>query len=237
MRNGPKTTHFKKKIMETILVFALVGCLFSAAVTYVVLDYRRYGERQAALENVLSAQAEGLKTKRDLQGYTRYLECLSAVKRAATEKMKSLVVKLEREHVHLERFKLDPLKPKAEVTVIVKYAVEYTFGFEARADSFDIVGTTTGVEIRIGRPALTTAPFVKNHSFEIPNGAEVINEKAIFTKISSLLPGLVQQHGVVIESEPATRALCEKKLLEFVGSHLAGQSGVTQVPTISVAYK
>lgn len=223
--------------METIIIFALVGCLFSAAVTYVVLDYRRYGERQDALENELNSQAEALKNKRALQGYTRYRDSLTGARHAATEKVKSLVVKVEREHVHLDKFKQDPLKPKSEATVIVKYAVEYTFGFDLKADSFDIAGTTSGVEIRLGRPALASAPFVKNHSFEVPNGAEIVNEKAVFTRISSQLPALALQNAVVIESEPATRALCEKKLLEFVASYLAGLSGVTQVPVISVVYK
>lgn len=223
--------------METVVIFAVAGSLFSAAVVYVILDYRRHGERQNAMENVLSVQAEVLKTKKILLGYTKYIEYLPAGKKAVTEMMKSMTVKQIREHVHIEKVQIDESNPKAITAIIAKYSVEYLLGIDLKPESFDVSGTTSGIEIRISRPTLFGIPFIKSHSFEILSGGVLPEEKTTLKEIQDKLPAFAQQYGVVMESDPSIRALCEKKLIELLGNFLINQPGVVQIPLIFAVYK
>lgn len=223
--------------METVVIFAIAGCLFSAAVMYVVLDYRRHGERQDALENVLSVQAKVASAQKTLLGYTKYIDFLSAGKQAATERMKSLTAKVVREHVHIEKAQKEALNLKSDATVIVKYSAEYLFGFDLKSESFEIIGTTSGIEIRIGKPTLVGSPYVNPLSCDIQSGVVLADEIAAVKEIHNRLPAYAQQHGTEMASEASIRALCEKKLVELLSGFLAVQSGVTQVPVISVVYK
>jgi hypothetical protein len=223
--------------METVGIFAIAGSLFSAAVVYVVLDYRRHGERQVAMENVLSVQAEVLKAKKILLGYTKYIEYLPAGKQTVTEMMKSMTVKQTREHTHIEKIQIDENNPKAITTVIAKYSVEYQLGVDLKPENFDVSGTTSGIEIRISRPALIGAPFIKSYSFEILSGGVLPEEKATLKEIQDKFPVFAQQYAVVMESDASIRALCEKKLIELLGNFLINQPGVVQIPVISAVYK
>jgi hypothetical protein len=223
--------------MDTLIIFAIAGCLFSAAVVYVVQDYRRHGERQDALDNVLSVKAEVLKIKKTLLGYTKYMDYLAPAKQAVSEKAKSLVVKIVREQVHVENIKSDPERPKPDVTVIFKYLVEYTIGFDLKPDSFDIVSTTSGIEIKVGKPSNVSTPFIRTHSHEISSGGSLPDEVSVLKEIQDKLPALASEHGVAIASEASIRALCEKKLIELLGSFLTVQTGVSQVPGIFVIYR
>ena len=60
--------------------------------------------------------------------------------------------------------------------------------------------------------------------------------ESVIKGINDKLPGLAQQYATAIANEEALRALCEKKLLAQVGSFLAAQTEITQVPFISLAY-
>lgn len=223
--------------METVVIFAIAGCLFSGAVVYVVLDYHRHGERQEAMEGILGVKAEVLKTKKTLLGYTKYLDYLPQAKQMTLDKIKSVMVKFAREHIVIEKIQTDEKNPKATATIIFKYLVEYSFGFELKPENLDIAGTTSGIEVRVIRPTLMGAPFVKSHSYEIPSGGALEDEKVHVKEIQDKLPEFARQHGLNIGSEATTRALCEKKLVELVADFLMNQSGVTQVPVIAVVYK
>ena len=222
--------------MDAGVIFAIGGCFLCGSVTYVVLDYYRHGERQAAIENVLSVQAKVQSGQKTLQGYTKFTEYLGAAKQAALEKSKTQYSKSVREYVHIEKLPNLAQGPKSESTVIVKYVVEYVIGFELKPDNFEILATTAGIDLKLRRPTLIGTPFIKTSSHDGPIGGSLENEKESIKAIYDKLPGLVQQHSLTITAEEPIRALCEKKLLLQVSSFLAVQSGVTQVPTISVVY-
>lgn len=221
--------------LNTLIIFAVVGCFLSAAVTYLVLDYRRHGEREGDLQKVFQVQQEVAKGQKVLQGYTHYLDHLPGAKLAVIEKMRTLVTKVLREHLHIEVLPKDARK--MEAIFVVRYLTEYLFAFDLKPDSFDIVGTPGGIEIKVGRPALYGAPYVRSSSPERLSSEAVEDEKEVIRTINAKLSGLAEQHGMAMESEEAIRALCDKRLLELVSSFLAAQAGVTQVPVISVVYK
>ena len=99
------------------------------------------------------------------------------------------------------------------------------------------VGTTGGIELKIGRPVLMGVPLARPLSLVVAGSASLPNEEEVVRQIHGRLPAYAEQQGAVMASEPAIRALCEKKLMEYVASFLAEQPGVTQVPIIHVVYK
>jgi hypothetical protein len=138
--------------------------------------------------------------------------------------------------VHLEKVPNAELGPKSEATVIVKYTVEYVFGFDLKSDSFEIIATTTGIEVRLKRPVLVGSPFIKTSSHDIPVGGVLQTEKETIKSIYDKLPSLAQNHATAMLADEAIRALCEKKLLAMLSGFLAEQPGVAQVPVIAVFY-
>jgi hypothetical protein len=236
--NGLATRRgLKGNELETLIIFAIAGCLLSAGVTYLLLDYRRHGERELELKKIFQVQQEVAKARKVAAGYTHYLEHLPAAKLAVTEQMRTLMTKVVREHLHIEIIAKDKLKQKPEAVFAIKYVTEYLFCFDLKPDSFDLVSTTGGLEIRVGRPVLYGAPYIRSSTPERLSSEVLEGEKEILRTITGKLATLAQQHGASIASEEAIRALCDKRLLEFVSSFLAGQKGVTQVPGMSVLYK
>jgi len=45
------------------------------------------------------------------------------------------------------------------------------------------------------------------------------------------------KHGMAMAQEEPIRALCEKKLVDFLRDFIGKQPGVKQVPAITVVYK
>lgn len=221
--------------MDTYILFSVVGCLLSASVTYLLMDYRRHGERELDMKKVFKVQQEMAKINKVLEGYTHYQEYLPGAKLAAIEKMRSLMVKVVHDHVHIEVLPKDARR--AEAVFAVKYLTEYLFYFDLKPDGFDIVASTGGIEIKVSRPALYGAPYVRSFSHERLSREALDGEKDVVRKITDKLPGLAQEHGIAMASDETIRALCEKRLLEFVSTFLAAQTGVTQVPCITIAYK
>lgn len=223
--------------METVVFFAAVGCFLCAGVTYVVMDYRFHGERQGAMESVLNVQAEAGSTKKKLLGYTKFMDYLVPGKQILSEKMKFLVAKVVREYVYVENLRKETLKRDTNASLIVRYSVEYSFGFDVKPDGFEILGTPGGIEIQIKRPSLITPPAIKSSSHEIPSGVAPFEEKETVAEIYRKLPEFAQQHGSIMSSDESVRALCEKKLIEYLRNFLVSQPGVVQVPGISIVYK
>ncbi|MES2878865.1 MAG: hypothetical protein V4713_10620 [Pseudomonadota bacterium] len=223
--------------MDTGLIFALTACFLCAAITYLVLDYRVFGERQKAMETALHDQAEVTATKKKLQGYTKYTDYLAPAKKTVTEQAKLFTAKVVRDHVHVEKVNKEKLKLKSDATFIVKYSVEYVFGMDFKPDSFEIVATTVGIEIRSPRPMLLAAPAIQPQSHETPGIGEVKNEKDVVAEIHLKLSAQAQTDGEIMASEEAVRAVCKMKLMEFLRDFMVKQPGMAQVPVISVVFK
>ncbi len=223
--------------METMLIVAIASCLFGAAVAYVVQDYRNHGTSQKALEKVLSVQAEVGKIEKVMLGYTKYLDYLEAGKQAATDKMKSLQVKVLREHTYTGKIENESLSLHSDASAFVTYSAEYLFGFNVKPEGVDILGTTSGIQIRIGKPSLISTPYIRTQSCKIQNRGVLIENKAAEKEVLEELPSLAWQYGSIMASEEVVRALCEKKLVELLHGFLTGQQGVSQVPVIQVVYK
>lgn len=220
--------------MGTAAWMGLVVCFVLAMGLWVALEYRRFGKNQETEVNIARAQAEAVTARKDILGYTRYAEYLPAAKQALAEQLKSFVAKVERESVHIETIQVETGKTKSESSVVVRYLVTYTFGFDNAADALEVTGVASGITIKVAKPVLVLAPLVRPLSHEVPGkGIPTDEQMAVIDK----LPALSEKQGAAKALDDAVLALLERKLVEFVREFLARQTGVKQVPVIAVAFQ
>lgn len=223
--------------MDTVMFFSITACVLCASVVYLFMEYRAHGERDKALANVLRVQAEVAAKSKKLEGYSKYLDYLAAGKVAVADHSKSLVGKVVREYVHVEKITKDKLKQDSDTSVIVRYSVEFTFGTDLRPDNFEVLPTTAGIEIQIGRPILIGTPVVKPLSQDISGVGVLLDERAAVKDVHDKLLNLALWYAPTVAAEEATRALCRLKLMEYLRDFLAAQPGVTQLPGVYTIFK
>ncbi len=95
--------------------------------------------RLVTLEQQLS------QTKTELLGHTTYTDYLSVTKQALSAQMKFLAAKVDREYVQVQHIERSVLKVPFDATVTVIYAVEYSFGYDLKPESFSVSGNGTGM--------------------------------------------------------------------------------------------
>lgn len=223
--------------METSLIFAITACFLSAAITYLVMDYRVFGERQETIENTLRDQAEVTAIKKKLLAYTKYTDYLAPAKKAVAEQAKLFTAKVVRDYVRIEKINKEKLNLKSDATLIVKYSVDYVFGIDFKPENFEMIATTVGIELKTTRPVLLATPVIRPHSNEIPSLEEPKNTKGVVDEIHRQFAAQAQTDGENMASDEAVRAICKMKLAEFLRDFMAKQPGMVQVPVISVVIK
>lgn len=219
--------------MKKLMLAFLTGAALTAFLTYqaVARSSESAIERVAELEDVVVS-----KTK-ELLGYTKYTDYLTLGKKSLSEQMKFLAVQVVREEGLTQVMNKSVIGISSEATVGVWYTAEYSFGYELEPESYDIVKTDTGIEVRLDRPILVATPAIKSLRHKILSGGVFTDEKAAVIKIYEGAAKRVKAQGLAMASEEAVVALCEKKLVAFLHDFLAKQPGVKIVPTIAVSYK
>jgi len=223
--------------MDSVTIFFIVGCLLTAAMVYVVVQVRHFGEAKTMADQLLKAQTEAATNKKKLLGYTQYTNCLEASKLALIEQMKAPAVKVVREYVHVAQLSKDDFKLKADATVIATYAVEFGFGVDASPSGLELTAVANGLSLKMGRPRLEGEPVVKGVSHRVVSSAELVEEKAVLAQIQTKFAELARRYGVAMSTEPAVQALCKLKALESLRDALARQPGVRHLPGIFVDFK
>jgi hypothetical protein len=216
--------------MKNKIIAIVAAATTGAGGAYVAL------ERQTQ-SRVLEVQAEATSIREDLFGYTKYTDYIEAGKQVLTEQAKFLAAKVVRDYVVVEHLEAGRFGLTSNATVIVDYAVEYSFGFDLKPDSFEIRATPAGIELKIGKPILVASPAVTPMKFDIPNKGVLTDEKTAVIGIQQRLPAIALKRGVAMAQEEPIRAVCEKKLVEFLHGFLGKQPGVKQVPAITVVYR
>lgn len=222
----------KKIIAATIIALLLGGCL-----TYWFMHSRYNEYKHDMVSKLLNVEEELSETKKDLLGYIKFTDYLTETKKAIHEQMKFLAAKVVRDYVLIEHIQKSKLGVKSEATVIVKYEVEYSFGYDLKPESFSISGDRNGITVTLKHPELVASPAVKIISHEIPSKGILIDEKEALLELQQELPTIAQNHSKAIQKDEAVIALCEKKLGEFLRDFLSKQPNVRVIPTIKFAYK
>jgi hypothetical protein len=228
--------------MAIFIAFFVLAVMF-----FVFLEYRRYSSHQETQVHIRRAQQDASSTKKEMQGFTKYQEYLPAATQAAIEQSKNLTVRVVREQMHVEtsvpeapaasavpsRASSALAKPMPETSMVVKYSVEYVFGFELIADNFQLQSSAAGLEIRVNRPVLLSTPVVKPLSHGATSKGKLTEDQmAVVRK----LPVISKGDGAKAALDEAVTALCEKKLITYVRDTLAQQVGVKFIPYIHITY-
>jgi len=222
-----------KKLLATIVVAALIG---GAATLWFVFLGQHEQERDI-LAKLLKVEQELSETKSNLLGYTKFTDYVTESKKAIEGQVKFLAAKVDREYVHIEHIQKRTIGIKSEATIIVKYSVEYSFGFDLKPESFTVSSDKNGIVITLNKPDLVASPAVNILSHEIPSSGVLIDEKASVIFVHQQLFGIAKQRAKEVKNEEAVIALCEKKLTEFLVDFLQKQPNVSAVPIIKFSYK
>ncbi len=223
--------------MDTMLVLSITACLLSAGMVYFFMEYRAHGDRDKTTSEVLSVQAQLAANIKKLKGYTRYMDYLAAGHHATAEHVKFLTAKVVREYVHVETMPKEKCRDAAVIHVVFKYSIEYSVGMDLKPEHFEVLATSTGIDVRTARPGLIGAPVVKPVSHEVLGLGALRDEFGAVKEIHDKFAGLALHYGAAVALEDSTRALCKLKVMEFLRDFLVAQPGVTNVPVISVAFK
>lgn len=233
--------------MSSAVLAIFIAFFVLAVFFFVLLEYRRYSSHQETLVNIRRAQQDVSSTKKEMLGFTKYQEYLPAATQAAIDQGKNLTVRVVREQMHVESTVSETTvtntappgsrpvtgKPAAESSVVVKYSVEYVFGFELSAETFKLLVSPSGLEMRVGRPVLLNAPVVKPLSHGASNKGKLSEEQMAVVK---KIPVISKGEGDKAALDDAVVALCEKKLITYVRDTLSQQAGVKFIPYIFIVY-
>ena len=222
--------------MEPMTIFAISGCLLTAGMVYVVLQVRHFGEKQVVSDELLKAQTETAKVNKTLQGYTRYGEHLDAGRQALVAHLKPPVAKVTREYVHVAHLPKELIKLAADVTVIITYKVDFSFGLDLSASGLEVIHAANGVGLKMSRPMLIDDPAITLLSHQVVSTTPLADEKPVLDDAHAKFVVLARRYGQALCSEETLRQMCKMKALECLRDSLAKQPGVQHVPGIFVDF-
>ena len=222
--------------MQKIILAVVVTLLVSGGAAYGVLHSREENYKHD-LSKVLQLEEELSETNNYLTGYTKFTDYLAVTETAISEQMKFLAAKVDREYTHIEHIEISKLKIKSQATIVMKYTVEYSFGYDLKPNSFSIKGDKKGITVTLNKPELIASPAVRVISHEIPSKGMFIDEKEALLVLQEQLPEIAKAKAKDIQKDEAVIALCEKKLGEFIRDFLSKQPNVRVIPNIKFAYK
>lgn len=217
---------------------ALAGCTLSAALVYVVLQVRFFGEKQAVSDQLLTAETEIVRLKKTVKGLTRYRECLEVGRQALVEKLKPPICRVVRQYVHAEHIDKAKFKLAHDISVVTHYEVEFLFSVNSSPAGFELTDAENGLGLKISRPALIGDPNIKTVSQQMLSAHQMDGDCQVFlTHAHANFVKLARSYGLAMSSEEPLQAVCKTKALEWLREALLCQSGVKQVASIFVDFK
>jgi hypothetical protein len=220
--------------MEPMTIFALSGAVLAAAMVYVVMKVRHFGESQTLADQLLKAQTESANFKKKLLGYTKYAEYLEASRQSAADLLKAPVLSVTRDYVQVAKLTPGKQLVKADATVIVRYAVDFALALDVSPTALSVSELANGVCLKLGRPSVVGAPKIKIVSHTVVSTADLLDKNATLAELQTEFAHLVNGYGSTLCTEETVRVACKMKALEALRDSLAKQPGVAHVPAVFV---
>lgn len=218
--------------MEPMTIFAISGGILSTLMVYVVMKVSQFGQNQAMSDQLLKVETELATAKKSLLGYTHYAKCLEASRQAAADLLKGPLVTLTREYTQVELLNRDTYHLQADVTVVVRYAVEYAFALDVSPSGLALSELANGVSLKVNRPTLAGEPKVKTLSSQVIGHADLRDKSGVLAGLQAQFVQQARGYGTAMSSEDAVRSVCKLKAIEAIRDALAGQPGVRHVPAV-----
>jgi hypothetical protein len=223
--------------MKKTIAVVLLALLIGGAGRYAWVTYQNHVVDAGLLSRLVTMEQQLTQTKKELIGYTTYTDYLAVTKSAMSEQSKFLAAKVDREFAQVEHVNRNPIKGiNFNATIILKYAVEYSVGYDLKSDNFSISGDANAITLRLPKPQLVASPAVKMVSHEIARTDLFIDEKEAVIKLQQQLQDVAMGKSKTIVDDPAVIALCEKSLSAFLRDFLAKQPNVRVIPVIKFVY-
>ena len=226
-----------KDAMKKIFVSVIIALLVGAVGSYGISQYLARKSHVDLISRLHSVEQTLSQTKNELIGFTRYTDYLTTTKKALTEQSKFLAARVDREYVHVEHVERSKFWIKSDATIILKYTVEYSVGFDLHPERFSVSADASGIVVRIGRPQLVASPSIRIISHEIPDKGALVDEKSAVIQLQQQLHEVAKSKGQEILGEDAVVALCEKKLAAFLQDFLSRQANVRIMPSVKFRYR
>ena len=222
--------------MKKTLLIVVFALLTGSIATYVINFYLSNRQELDLMTRVKDAEQDLSQTRQNLLGYTKYTDYIVASKAAVSEQMKFLAAKVDREYQIIEHVQETTMKMTSDATIIVRYAVEYSVGYDLKPDSFSISGNGSYIIVTLKKPELVASPSVKIVSNETASKGIFTDEKSATIKLQQKLHDVAVRSGKLVQAEEPIIALCEKKFGEFLRDFISKQPGVKSVPAIKFKY-
>ncbi|MBB1075560.1 hypothetical protein HUU62_14195 [Rhodoferax sp. 4810] len=223
--------------MEPMTIFALTGAVLAAAMVYVVLKVRHYGESQTLADGLLKAQTETANVKKKLLGYTQYASHLDTSRQTTADVLKAPVLSVTREYVQVEQLTREKNAIKADATVIVRYAVEFALALDVSPAGLTVSEFSNGVSLKLSRPGLLGEPKIKTLSHAVVSTADLPDKHATLAQLHERFVSQAKAYGMAVCAEEVVRSACKLKALEALRDTLAKQPGVAHVPAVFAEMK
>jgi hypothetical protein len=223
--------------MQRLITAIAITAVLAIAATYQYVQFSVERRRSDLLSKLHVVEQTLSQTKSELLGYTTFTQYLEVTKKAMSGRTKFLAARVDREYVHVEHIRRSALGIKSDATIILKYAVEYSVGYDLSPESFGVAGDASGITVTLKRPELVSSPAIGAVSHEIASKGLLIDEKEHVIALQQQLTIIAEKQGDAIKKEEAVVALCERKLGEFLRDFLSKQPNVRSVPTITFAYR
>ncbi len=221
-----------KQLMPSYPAIFVLGCGIATGLTYSVMN-GRLGDAYAMVSTL---KQEVSRQESELLGYTQYTSYLTVGKQSLAEQMKLLAATVVREESVTQVIERSLLGLSSTGTVAIWYSVEYSFGFDLQADSYDVRPTASGIEVLVKKPVLVTTPAIANLRYRILSGGLFTDERDAVLRLYEEAAKNAKEQGEALASDATVVALCEKRLIAFLHDFLARQPGVKIVPQISMTY-
>jgi len=226
-----------KRSVIAIAVTAVLTTVLAAAAAYQYVQFSAERHQADLLSKLHLVEQTLSETTSELLGYTTFTQYLEVTKKAITGQTRFLAARIDREYVHVEHIRRSALGIQSDATIILKYAVEYSVGYDLSPDSFSVAGDASGITVTLKRPELVASPAIGAISHEIASKGLLIDEKEHVIALQQRLTSIAEKQGDAIKKEEAVIALCERKLGDFLRDFLSKQPNVRSVPAITFAYR
>lgn len=218
-------------VSKPILFGGIAGLV---VVVIIGLGYFAYASEHSRFEEIDRQFKNALRT---IASYTQYAKHLETAKQALAENKDALTVAAVREQTVYLRVKKSPLVFRADAQVVLHLAVTYTFGFNLAPEKFELDNTPEGIVATMAPPILMAAPKVRITLVEVTDASIVLDEDKAAAELMKLVTENFAAKGAAMAKGDDVKALCEKKLIEFLRDNLEKQPEVKFVPGIVVKYQ